>query len=227
VDSAEHNDAKETAASYDAESALREAEMGNREQARVDANAALKLSANREVKAMTALALARIGDTAEAEKLAAELDKRLPLDTQVQRFWLPTIRAAVAVERRDAKRAVELLQETSAIELGVANNFVMLVPIYVRGEAYLEMGDGERAAAEFQKFIDHRGLVANFPWGVLARLGVAHANALQARTSQSAEADAARVRALAAYQDFLTLWKDADPDIPILKEAKAEYAKLQ
>ena len=118
MDSAEHNDAKETAAFYQAESALREVEMGNREQARADANAALKLAPNRDAKTMAGLALARAGDTAGAEKLAAELDKTFPLDTLVQRYWLPTIRAAVALERKDPNRAVELLKETSAIELG-------------------------------------------------------------------------------------------------------------
>jgi tetratricopeptide (TPR) repeat protein len=217
MDSAEHNEAKETAASYQAESALREVEMGNREVARADANAAMKLALNRDVRAMAALALARAGDTARAEKLAAELDATFPLDTLVRRYWLPTIRAGVAMERKDTNRALELLNETSTIELGQANSFVALVPVYVRGEVYLALGDGDRAAGEFQKFIDHRGAVGNFPWGALARLGLARADALQGDTA----------KARAAYQDFLTLWKDADPDIPILKEARAEYAKLQ
>jgi eukaryotic-like serine/threonine-protein kinase len=218
MDSAEHNDAKETAALYQAESALREVEMGNSEEARIDADAALKLAANRDVKAMAALALARAGAFAGAEKLAAELDKTFSLDTLVQRYWLPTIRAAIAMQRKDPNRAVELLKGTSAIELGEPANFSMvLMPVYVRGEAYLALGDGQRAATEFQKFIDHRGVVVNFPWGVLARLGLARAYAIQGDTA----------KARAAYQDFLTLWKDADPDIPILNQAKAEYAKLQ
>jgi eukaryotic-like serine/threonine-protein kinase len=109
----------------------------------------------------------------------------------------------------------------------VPNGFAKIVPVYVRGEAYLALDDGSRAAAEFQKFIDHRGLVANFPWGALSRLGIARANALEAKTAQGADADAVRARAVAAYKEFLGLWKDADPDIPILKQAKAEYAKLQ
>ena len=217
MDSAEHNDAKETAALYQAESALREVEAGNREEVRGEANAALKLAPNRDVKAMAALALARAGDTTVAEKLAAELDKTFPLDTLVERYWLPTIRAAVAMGHKDSNRAVELLKETSAIELGEANNLVLLVPVYMRGEAYLALGDGQRAATEFQKFADHRGLVNIFPWGALARLGLARAYVLQGDTA----------KARAAYQDFINLWKDADPDIPILKEAKAEYAKLQ
>ncbi len=218
MDSAQHNDAKETAAAYQAAAALREVEAGNREQARAEANGALKLAPNRDVRAMAALALARAGNMAGAEKLAAELDKTFPLDTRVQRYWLPTIRAGVALENKDPNRAIELLKAASTIELGVPTQFtIYLCPVYVRGEAYLMLHDGNAAAAEFQKFIDHRGLVENFPWGALARLGLARAYAMQG--------DMAKARS--AYQDFLTLWKDADPDIPILKEAKAEYAKLQ
>ena len=122
MDSAQHNDAKETAAAYQAAAALREVESGNREQARAEANAALKLAPNRDVRAMAALALARAGDTAGAEKLAAELDKTFPLDTLVQRYWLPTIRAAVALQRKDPNRAIELLKVASTIELGGATN---------------------------------------------------------------------------------------------------------
>jgi tetratricopeptide (TPR) repeat protein len=219
MDSAQHNDAKESAAAYQAEAALREVEAGNREQARAEAKAALKLAPNRDVRAIAALALARAGDTAGAERLAGELDKTFPLDTRVQRYWLPTIRAGVALERKDPDRAIELLKVASTVELGgpLNNLTIFLCPAYLRREAYLMLHDGNAAAAEFQKFIDHRGLVGNFPWGVLARLGLARAYALQGETA----------RARAAYQDFLTLWKDADPDVPILKEAKAEYAKLQ
>ena len=219
MNSAEKNDAKESAASYQAAAALREVEAGNREQARADSNAALKLATNRDVEAITALALARAGDTAGAEKLAAELDKTYVSDTIVQRNWLPTIRAAVALERNDPNRAIEILKDTGAIELGQSTSSIVifLCPVYVRGQAYLMLHDGNRAAAEFQKFIDHRGILTNFPWGALARLGLARAYAMQGDTA----------RAKAAYQDFLTLWKDADPDIPILKQAKAEYAKLQ
>jgi hypothetical protein len=154
---------------------------------------------------------------ARAEKLAAELDKRFPQDTVVQRYWLPAIRAAVALQRKNPSRAVELLQAASTVELGQPKNVsVFLCPVYLRGEAYLMLHDGRAAAAEFQKFIDHRGVVVNFPWGALARLGLARAYAMQENT----------VKARAGYQDFLNLWKDADPDIPILKQAKAEYAKL-
>ncbi len=232
MDSAQHNDAKETAAAYQVEAALREVEAGNREQARADADAALKLAPNRAVREMAALALARAGDAARAEKLAAELDKAFPLDTLVQRNWLPTIRAAVALQRKDPNQAIELLKVASAIELGGQTN---LLPVYLRGEAYLMLHDGNRAAVEFQKFIDHRGIVVNFPWGALARLGLARAYAVEAGLSRHGENGGikpplqpeALAKARAAYQDFLTLWKDADPDVPVLKEAKAEYAKLK
>jgi tetratricopeptide (TPR) repeat protein len=219
MDSAQRNDAKETAAGYQAEAALRDVESGDREQARAEANAALKLGPNRDVRAIAALALARAGDSAAAEKLAAELDKAFPQDTLVQRYWLPTIRASVALERKDPNRAIELLEVADAIELGepTADLTVFLCPVYVRGEADLMLHDGNRAAAEFQKFIDHRGVVMNFPWGALARLGLARAYAMQGDTA----------KAKSAYQDFLTLWKEADPDVPVLKQAKAEYAKLQ
>jgi tetratricopeptide (TPR) repeat protein len=243
MDSAQHNDAKESAAGYQAEAALREAEAGNREQARAEANAALKLAPNRDVRAIAGLALARAGDTAGAEKLAAELDKAFPLDTLVQRYWLPTIRAGVALERKDPNRAIELLKAASTIELSsiTAALTIFLCPAYLRGEAYLMMHDGNAAAAEFQKFIDHRGVVMNFPWGALARLGLARAYAMQAGLPVAAvydcrKEDGARrapqqpeglAKTRAAYQDFLTLWKDADPDIPFLKEAKAECAKLK
>ncbi len=222
MDAAQHNDARESAAAYQAAAALREVESGLREQARVEANAAVKLAPNRDVRAMAALALARSGDTAGAEKLASELDMTLPVDSMVQRYWLPTIRAAIVLERKDPNRAVELLQVTKPVELGLPtipqpmNITVVLCPVYLRGEAYLMLHDGNRAKAEFQKFIDHRGLVGNFPWGALARLGLARSYEMQGDSAT----------AKAAYQDFLTLWKDADPDIPIFIAAKTEYAKL-
>jgi tetratricopeptide (TPR) repeat protein/predicted Ser/Thr protein kinase len=218
MDSASRNEAKEMAASYQARAGLREVESGNREQARAEAIAALKLAPNRDVRDMAALILARAGDSAGAEKLAAELDKTFPRDTMVQRYWLPTIRAAVSLERKDPNRAIELLKMGNMIELGVpAQGIGALYPAYLRGKAYLMLHDGSAAAAEFKKLIDHRGLVVNFPWGVLARLGLARASAMRGDTA----------KAKAAYQDFLTLWKDADSDIPVLIAAKSEYAKLK
>jgi hypothetical protein len=170
------------------------------------------------------------GDTARAELLAQDLGKRFPLDTQVQSLWLPAIQAQAALNKKNPVAALNALQAASPIELGEIQfiaNISCLYPTYVRGEAYLATGQGSAAAAEFQKILDHSGIVWNCWTGALAHLGVARANALQARSSQGADADAARVRALAAYKDFLALWKDADPDIPLLKEAKAQYAKLQ
>ena len=223
MDSALRNGAKETAATYQAAATLRLVESGYRAQARVDANAALKLAPNRDVRNMAALALARAGDTSGAERLVADLDREFPLDTIVQNYWLPTIRAAIALERKDPNRAVELLKQASTVELGQPTQIeVYLCPAYLRGEAYLMLHNGSAAAAEFQKFIDHYGLVMNFPWGALARLGLARAYALQAETDP-----AARDKARAAYQSFLTLWKDADPDITVLIQAKNEYRRLQ
>ncbi|MGA7225271.1 MAG: hypothetical protein WBX16_20605 [Candidatus Acidiferrales bacterium] len=186
--------------------------------------------ASQGVEVEAALAFAIAGDTARAESLAQDLRKRFPLDTQMQALWLPAIQAQLALDKKNPAAALNTLQAASPIELGIiqfVTNSSCLYHVYVRGEAYLAAGQGSAAAAEFQKILDHNGIVWNCWTGALARLGVARANALQAKTSQGADADAARVRALAAYKDFLTLWKDADPEIPILKEAKAEYAKLQ
>ena len=219
MDSAQQNDARETAAAYQAAAALREVESGNQKKALGDADAAVKLAPNRDVLAMAALALARAGDTTTAEMLTTELDTTFPLNTVVQRYWLPTIRAAVALRRKDPSRAVQLLKVASTIELGSPTSSinVALCPAYLRGETYLALGDGGAARGEFQKFIDRYGLVVNFPWGALARLGLARAYVVQGDTA----------KAKAAYQNFLALWKDADPDVPVLKEAQAEYAKLQ
>jgi tetratricopeptide (TPR) repeat protein len=191
----------------------------------------LKLApASQGVEVEAALAFAMAGDAARAESLAQDLGKRFPLDTQIQSLWLPAIQAQLALDKKNPTAALNTLQAASAIELGQIQfvaNISCLYPTYVRGEAYLAAGQGSPAAAEFQKILDHSGIVWNCWTGALAHLGMARANALESRTSQGADGDAARVRALAAYKDFLTLWKDADPDIPILKEAKAEYAKLQ
>jgi tetratricopeptide (TPR) repeat protein len=136
----------------------------------------------------------------------------------------------VALGRKNPAEAIESLQAAVPIELGqiaFVNNLSCLYHTYIRGEAYLAAGQGKPAAAEFQKILDHSGIVWNCWTGALAHLGLARAHALDSKSSQGADADAARTRALTAYKDFFTLWKDADPDIPILKQAKAEYAKLQ
>jgi eukaryotic-like serine/threonine-protein kinase len=232
VDSAIRADSKENGAIFQAIAAQREAAFCNAAEARQSAAEALKLApASQSAWVEAALAFAMAGDTARAESLAQDLGKRYPLGTQVQSLWLPAIHAQSALNEKNPAAAINDLQAaTSPLELGqiqFAANISCLYPTYVRGEAYVAAGQGSAAAAEFQKILDHSGIVWNCWTGALARLGVARANALQAKTSQGADADAARVRALAAYKDFLTLWKDADPDIPILKEAKAEYAKLQ
>ena len=170
------------------------------------------------------------GETARAESLAQDLNKRFPLDTQLQSLWLPAIQSQLALDRKNLAYVLNAPQAASPIELGqivFVANVSCLYHVYIRGEAYLAAGQGSAAAAEFQKILDHNGIVWNCWTGALAHLGVARANALQARTSHGADADAARIRARAAYKDFLTLWNDADPDIPVLKEAKTEYAKLQ
>ena len=230
VDSAIRVDSKETGATWLANSALEQAAYGNTTEAHQSAVKALKLApASQGVEAEAALAFAMAGDTIQAESLAQDLGKRFPLDTQIQSLWLPAIQAQLALDKKNPASAVNAQQITSPIDLGdiaFGANISCLHPTYVSGQAYLAAQQGPAAAAEFQKILDHSGIVWNCWTGALAHLGVARANALQARTSQGADADAARVRALAAYKDFLTLWKDADPDIPILIAAKAEYAKL-
>ncbi|MFZ0418301.1 MAG: serine/threonine-protein kinase [Candidatus Sulfotelmatobacter sp.] len=222
---------KETAAMWQADAALRHAGLGNSAEARQAAAAALKLAPESPgVKIEATLAYALSGDTSRAEALSKDLSARFPLDTQMQLLWLPTVSAQLALNRKNAAGALELLQAAKPLDLALipftANGSCLYAP-YVRGQAYLALGDGASAAAEFQKILDHTGIVVNCWTGALAHLGVARANALEVRTLQGPQASAARVQALAAYKDFLTLWKDADPDIPVLKEAKAEYAKLQ
>jgi eukaryotic-like serine/threonine-protein kinase len=231
VGSAIRADYKESGAIWQENAALREAAYGNAAEARESAAEGLKLAPGSQgAEAEAALAFAMAGETARAESLAQDLGKRYPVDTQTQALWLPAIQAQLALDRRNPALALNALQAASPIELGQIMfliNTSCLYPVFVRGEAYLAAGQGSAAAAEFQKILDHSGIVWNCWTGALAHLGVARANALEAKTAQGADGDAARLRALAAYKDFLTLWKDADPDIPILKEAKAEYAKLQ
>jgi Tfp pilus assembly protein PilF len=231
VESAVRADSKENAGVWLENMALYEASIGNREEARQKAAEGLRLAPGSQgVNSEAALAFATAAENAQAEALAKEMNSQHPLDTQVQSLWLPAVRAELDLRSDKPQAAVEALQAASGIDLGqftFVNNMSCLYDIYIRGEAYLDAGQASASANEFQKLVDHNGIVWNCWTGALAHLGVARANALQARTSHGADADAARVRALAAYKDFLTLWKDADPDVPILKEAKAEYAKLQ
>jgi hypothetical protein len=234
LDSAIRADTKETGAIQQAIAAQREAAYGMAAKARPLAAEAMKMApASQGTEVEAALAFALAGDEARAERVAQDLEKRFPLDTQVKFLWLPAINAQLALDHNNPALALKQLQVAlPPIEFGVSEfaanaSGSCLYPTYLRGGAYLAAGQGGAAAREFQKILDHSGIVWNCWTGALARLGVARANALQARTSQGADADAARVRALAAYKDFLTVWKDADLDIPILKQAKAEYAKLQ
>ena len=218
VDSAKHADAVETAAAWKANEALRDAEFGNFADARKAANDALTMSPGRDVELMVGLTLARAGDAAKAQSLADKLDREYPLDTMIQGYWLPTIRAAIALSKGDGKKAVELLQPASTYELGQPTQFQVctLYPIYVRGLAFMKEGQGQQAAVEFQKILDHAGLVVNFPLGSLARLQLARARVIGGDKASAKQ----------AYDQFLSLWKDGDPTVPILKEAKSESAKL-
>jgi serine/threonine protein kinase/tetratricopeptide (TPR) repeat protein len=232
VDSAIRSDSKENGAIWLENAALREAAFGKLTDAKQAAAQGLQMvPASLDVEVEAALALAMAGDVQLAESLEQSLNKHYPFNTQVQSLWLPAIRAQLALNRKEVATAIRSLQPAfPPIEYGMIlflNNGSCLYPTYIRGKAYLAAGQGSAAAAEFQKILDHSGIVWNCWTGALARLGIARANALQSRTSQGADADAARIRSLAAYKDFLTLWKDADPDIPMLKEAKAEYGELR
>ena len=221
VESARGADEKESAAEWQMNAALREAEFGNATRAREETASAMALVLTRDVQILAGLAKARSRGSGGAQGMADELEKQNPLNTVINGYWLPTMRAAVEINRNDPSKAIELLQTAASMDLGnplpQVNGGVFFYPIYVRAQAYLLLHRGSEAAAEFQKFLAHRGVVGNCPLGALARLGLARAYALQGETA----------KAKTAYQDFLTLWKDADPDIPILNEAKAEYAKLQ
>jgi serine/threonine protein kinase/tetratricopeptide (TPR) repeat protein len=224
-------DDRESAAIWQTNAAIREAAFGNVSEAREAVAEALKktpVSQGAELEASLALAMA--GATSQSESLAQDLEKRFPQSTQIQSSWLPTIRAQLALATNNPLVALDHSQAAVGFEFGQVQfiaNISCLYPTFVRGQAYLAAKQGSAAAAEFQKIVDRSGIVWNCWTGALAHLGIARANALQAKTSQGADADAARIRTLGAYKDFLMLWKDADPDIPILKQAKAEYAKLQ
>jgi eukaryotic-like serine/threonine-protein kinase len=220
VELAKRNGGAVTAALWQVNEALREAEFGNTTFARKAAADALSLSSKSDIELLVALALARSGDSVQsaalADKVAAEFDR----DTLIQAYWLPAIRATIAIDRGDPQKAIELLSMASEYELGEPVQWPShgtLYPVYVRGEAYLRAGDAVRAATEFQKIIDHRGVVANFPLGVLARVQLARAYKLGGDGEKARE----------AYAAFLVVWLNADPDIPILKQAKSEYAKLR
>jgi eukaryotic-like serine/threonine-protein kinase len=218
--SAELAEEKETAATYEAQAGLREALFGNSAPGRERASAALHLSTGPDVQFLAALALAAAGDATRAQALADDFSKRFPENTIVRFIYLPSIRAQVALLHRDASKAIDLLQSAAHYELGQMGSGIVelaLYPVYVRGEAYRVSGQGGEAVREFQKILDHRGVVLYESIGALAHLQIGRAYALQGDER----------KARTAYQDFFALWKDADSDIPILREAKAEYAKLK
>jgi eukaryotic-like serine/threonine-protein kinase len=231
VESAVKADSKESAAVFQAIAAQREAAFGNPVEARREAAEALRIDSSSDgVESEAALAFAMAGDTDRAESMASDLARRFPLNQQMQSIWLTSIGFQSELNKKNSAAALRTALPASAIELGQIGfvlNLSCLYPSYFRAETYLAAEQGRAAAEEFRKILDHSGIVWNCWTGALARLGVARANALQVKTSHGADADAARVRALAAYQDFLTLWKDGDSDIALLKQAKAEYARLQ
>jgi len=230
VASANEADETETAAGYRANSALQEALFGNRDDARKSVLGANRRSDSRDLQYATGLVLALVGDTEKSQSIAENLAKSFPEDTAVRFNYLPTLQAQLALNRGDTAGAVESLQMTSSRELmipgGPTIDLVML-PVFVRGNAYLKAHQGSEAAVEFQKILDRQGLLGFSPIRALANLYLARAYAIQSYSLSGPEADAAKAKVRAAYESFLTLWKDADLDIPILKEAKAEYAKLQ
>ena len=216
VDSASHNGAKETAAIWQGNAALREAEFGNSDAARRDAQAALDLASTRDVEILAAMTFARIGDVPRATALADKLIKDFPVNTIQQIYWQPTIRAEIEVSRNNPDKAVALLQTATPYELGGGGPVGGLYPAFIRGQALLKAHKGSQAAAELRKLTDHEGIVVNLPLGALAHLYLGRAYAL--------EGDSAKAKV--AYQDFFSLWKEADPDIPLFVAAKAEYTRL-
>ncbi|HYA22890.1 MAG TPA: hypothetical protein VEF05_01955, partial [Terriglobales bacterium] len=217
VEAAKNNGDAETAAGYYVAMALQEVEAGNIDQARRDVDAGMALAVNRDMQVEAALALSRTGAIARSRSIIDDLQKKHPTDTLVNALWLPAIEASLELQQGNQARALDLLQTAQAYELSsMLWGAVMYAP-YLRGQAYLMAHDPKQAAAEFQKIVDHRGLVINRLQGALAHLELGRAYVMAGEPQ----------KARAAYQDFLALWKDADPDIPILQQAKAEYAKLQ
>jgi DNA-binding winged helix-turn-helix (wHTH) protein/tetratricopeptide (TPR) repeat protein len=221
VESARRNDLNEVAAIWKLNAAIREVEFGNVKQARLALEEGLKLAGTRDSQILAALVLARAGDIPRAADLAGNLENQFPQNTELQNYWLPSIRAAIHLHRGNPSEALKNLEPAVEYEFGYPRPQVeggsLIYPAYLRGQAFLLLRQGKEAAAEFQKFIDWRAAVANCPLGALAHLWLGRAHAL--------EGDAGAARK--SYQEFLALWKDADPDIPILNQAKVENAKLK
>jgi serine/threonine protein kinase len=219
ADSAVRADAKETAAQWLAIQAVREVEVGNASAARQAVARALALAPARDVKVLSALALARAGEYSQSKNIMAALKKSEPSNTFLKVYWFPVLEASMAIAQHAPDRAVIALEPALPYELGSPPPEAIgtLHPAYLRGLAYLDEKNGTAAASEFQKFLDHPGVVQNFLLGSLAHLQLGRAYAISGD----------QTKAKIAYNDFLTLWKDADPDIPVLKAAKEEYAKIQ
>ena len=224
-------DNKEFAAAVLADSAYREAIFGNSAEARQQAEAAVAIApGSHDAEAMAAFAMALAGEESRARSLWQDLNKRFPLDTSAQSYWLPLINAQLALNSKDVARALELLETMRPFDLAVFGNSITLSPmssVYLRGEAYRAASRGRDAAAEYQKILDHSGFIVAEPTGILSHLGIARAKALEAKSSAGGEADGARQRAREEYQAFLASWKDADADIPAYRAAKAEAAALK
>ena len=220
-ESALRDDEKETAAQWKMDGALREVEFGNRPIAKRETAVARTLTSSHDTEILAAIVLARTDDVTEAEKLAKDLKKQYPLDTLVNDYWLPVIRASEEIARNNPTKAIQILEPSAPYELASPVAWSGLggpmYPAYLRGEAYLQLHRGNDATSEYQKIVDHPGFMLACPLGALAHLGMARAALMQGD----------RAKATSYYQKFLTLWKDADPDIPIFIAAKAEYAKLQ
>jgi tetratricopeptide (TPR) repeat protein len=223
-DSANREGLGDAVALFHAGNALVEAEFGNHDRARQAARSAVAGSSDRLVRAAAGLALATAGDLAGAQQQLDFLNHEFPLNTLVKNYWVPAIQAQIELRKGHASRAIELLQLAAPYELSDEG---AMYPVFARGQAYIASGDGAAAAAEFQQILGHRGLVANDAVGALAHLYVGRARALEAQSLRDEAADKAKTQARTAYQDFFNLWKDADRDIPILRQAEAEYTKLQ
>jgi eukaryotic-like serine/threonine-protein kinase len=211
------SNAASSPADYQASEALSYAEVGAMSRANERATLALADTSDPNIKLKVSLAFARAGNSSGARKLIEELNEEFPLATVIQKYHLPTIRAAVELARHNPARAVTILQTTTPFELAVTESFDNLYPAYLRGLAYLQLTEGERAAAEFHKLLDRRGITSWWVTGALAHLQLARAQVMMG--------DKAAARK--SYRDFLTLWKHADPDIPVYRQAKLEYAMLQ
>jgi serine/threonine protein kinase/tetratricopeptide (TPR) repeat protein len=218
-DVAQRNDLKEMAALWKITMALVEAEFGLRGNARANLIATLPASSGRDVQVLAALAFARAGDSIRARKIANQLSQKFPVNTTLNNYWLPTIRAAIELDNKHPTKAIELLQKTQAYELGDPPPFQQgtLYPVYIRGQCYLLLDKGQEAADQFKTMLENAGIVRNFPLLALAHLGIARAYARSNNKEKSR----------AAYRDFLKLWKAADADVPVLLQAQAEYAKMR